>query len=207
MAFINANANLSPLSYKIMSRALMDTWWESIDITFTVMLESGKEKVWKSATRKTSFSRNLDLPRVNTLDNIVRWLAFHCATNTLAGTQDLLYTPWQLLRQRFWLHYSCNINNFAEGDVSGVLDVLLLLSITRGLCEKDAWVNSENWNPYSIPLRALITREDAEGTTATCACRFWMVSWTVTRRPFQADVALAISSPTFFGDCIRLHQG
>jgi hypothetical protein len=51
-----------------------------------------------------------------------------------------------------------------------------------------------------LPLRALMTREDAEGTTATWACRFWMVSSTVTRRPFQADVALAISSPTFFGD-------
>lgn len=28
-----------------------------------------------------------------------------------------------------------------------------------------------------------------------------MVSWTVTRRPFHAVVALAISSPTFLGDC------
>jgi hypothetical protein len=41
--------------------------------------------------------------------------------------------------------------------------------------------------------------EDAEGTTATWACRFWMVNWTVTRRPFQSPVAFAISSPTFFG--------
>ena len=51
------------------------------------------------------------------------------------------------------------------------------------------------------PLRARMTREEAEGTTDTCACRFWIVSWTVTRRPFHAVVALAISSPTFFGDC------
>ncbi len=29
-----------------------------------------------------------------------------------------------------------------------------------------------------------MTREDAEGTTDTAACRFWMVSQTVTRRPF-----------------------
>ena len=28
-----------------------------------------------------------------------------------------------------------------------------------------------------------------------------MVNWTVTRRPFHAPVAFAISSPTFFGDC------
>lgn len=49
-------------------------------------------------------------------------------------------------------------------------------------------------------LRALITSDDADGTTDTAACRFWMVRRTVTRRPFQSPVALAISSPTFFGD-------
>jgi hypothetical protein len=46
-----------------------------------------------------------------------------------------------------------------------------------------------------------MTMEDAEGTTETAACRFWIVSWTVTRRPFQSPVALAMSSPTFLGDC------
>lgn len=39
-------------------------------------------------------------------------------------------------------------------------------------------------------LRALMTREEAEGTTETAACRFWMVSLTVTRRPFCLDVSL-----------------
>lgn len=29
-----------------------------------------------------------------------------------------------------------------------------------------------------------MTSEDAEGTTDTAACRFWMVNLTVTRRPF-----------------------
>ena len=48
-----------------------------------------------------------------------------------------------------------------------------------------------------------MTKEEAEGTTETAACRFWMVSWTVTRRPFHADVALAISSPTFLGACSK----
>jgi hypothetical protein len=50
------------------------------------------------------------------------------------------------------------------------------------------------------PFNALMTKEEADGTTATVACRFWMVSWTVTRRPFQSPVAFAISSPIFFGD-------
>jgi hypothetical protein len=55
----------------------------------------------------------------------------------------------------------------------------------------------------NAPFRARMINDEAEGTTATCACRFWMVSWTVTRRPFQSPVAFAISSPTFFGACFR----
>jgi len=34
----------------------------------------------------------------------------------------------------------------------------------------------------------------------TAACLFWMVSFTVIRRPFQSPVAFAMSSPTFLGD-------
>lgn len=46
-----------------------------------------------------------------------------------------------------------------------------------------------------------MTKEEAEGTTEATACRFWMVNWTVTLSPFQSPVALAMSSPTFLGDC------
>lgn len=49
-------------------------------------------------------------------------------------------------------------------------------------------------------LRALITNDDAEGTTEIVATLFWIVNLTVILRPFQSDVALAISSPTFLGD-------
>merc|ERR1719348_1666786 len=47
---------------------------------------------------------------------------------------------------------------------------------------------------------ALITRAAAEGTTEQVACLFWIFSWTVTLRPFQSPVALAMSSPIFLGD-------
>lgn len=43
-------------------------------------------------------------------------------------------------------------------------------------------------------------REAADGTTEIVACLFWMVRHTVIFNPFQSPVALAISSPTFFGD-------
>merc|ERR1719350_468039 len=49
-------------------------------------------------------------------------------------------------------------------------------------------------------LRALMTRAAAEGTTEQVACRFWIFSCTVTLRPFQSWVALAMSSPIFLGD-------
>jgi len=49
-------------------------------------------------------------------------------------------------------------------------------------------------------LSALITKDEAEGTTEIVATLFWIVNLTVIFKPFQSDVALAISSPTFLGD-------
>ena len=49
-------------------------------------------------------------------------------------------------------------------------------------------------------FKAVMTREDADGTTEAVACLFWMVKQTVTLIPLKSLVALAMSSPTFFGD-------
>merc|ERR1712044_95919 len=49
-------------------------------------------------------------------------------------------------------------------------------------------------------FRALMIIDEAEGTTDTLACLFWMVRQQVIFSPFQSCVALAMSSPTFFGD-------
>merc|ERR1719291_859801 len=49
-------------------------------------------------------------------------------------------------------------------------------------------------------FKALMTRAAAEGTTEQVACLFWIFSCTVTLRPFQSAVALAMSSPIFLGD-------
>merc|ERR1719442_240172 len=49
-------------------------------------------------------------------------------------------------------------------------------------------------------FNALMTRLVALGSTSTFAARFWMVSLTVTRMPFQAPVPFTMSSPTFLGD-------
>merc|ERR1719311_1896479 len=49
-------------------------------------------------------------------------------------------------------------------------------------------------------LSSLMTRLVAFGSTSTLAARFWIVSLTVTRMPFHADVPFTMSSPTFLGD-------
>merc|ERR1712027_264549 len=49
-------------------------------------------------------------------------------------------------------------------------------------------------------FKALMTRAAAEGTTEQVACLFWIFNCTVTLRPFQSAVALAMSSPIFLGD-------
>merc|ERR1719318_1636767 len=49
-------------------------------------------------------------------------------------------------------------------------------------------------------FRALMMRAAAEGTTEQVACLFWILSCTVTFKPFQSPVALAMSSPIFLGD-------
>merc|ERR1719309_430938 len=49
-------------------------------------------------------------------------------------------------------------------------------------------------------FKALMTRAAAEGTTEQVACLFWILSCTVTLRPFQSAVALAMSSPIFLGE-------
>ena len=46
-----------------------------------------------------------------------------------------------------------------------------------------------------------MTSAEAVGITSILACLFCTVSWTLMRRPFQSVVDLAMSSPTFFGDC------
>merc|ERR1712198_587837 len=70
------------------------------------------------------------------------------------------------------------------------------LAMERGLITRAMPTISSK---VTLPL-CLMIWADADGTTSTAACLFWMVSLTVILRPFQSPVALAMSSPTFLGD-------
>merc|ERR1712107_703054 len=56
-------------------------------------------------------------------------------------------------------------------------------------------------------FKALMTRAAAEGTTEQVACLFWILSCTMTLRPFQSAVALAMSSPILGGKTKRTDLG
>ena len=77
---------------------------------------------------------HLELPVVNLLDDVVRGLAVDCAADRLCGAKNLLRAVREGLRERFRPHGARNFDNLVEGDVAGVLDVLLLLAIAWGLC-------------------------------------------------------------------------
>ena len=79
---------------------------------------------------------DLNVTRVDTLDDVVGRLAVHSAADALRGAKNLLHGARELLRERLGLHCPCDVEDLVQGDVAGVLDVLLLLAVARRLCGK-----------------------------------------------------------------------
>lgn len=82
-----------------------------------------------------SLLRNLNLSRVNTVNNVVWWLTVNSAANALRSTKDLLAAIRQCLGERLRPHRSCNLYDFVESDIARVLNVLLLLPVPWRLCQ------------------------------------------------------------------------
>lgn len=136
-------------------------------------------------------------------------LAVDGASDGLGRAEDLLDGAGERLGER--------LGGELSGDLNGAQTRVrrLFLPETRSLSPRPRRLTSTISSNATFPLclmffsfflsrggsfKALMTMDEAEGTTETAACRFWIVSWTVTRRPFQSPVALAMSSPTFLGD-------
>lgn len=77
--------------------------------------------------------RNLDLARVDAIDNIMRRLTINRAPNALCRSQNLLHTSRQLFRQRLCFHCSRNVKDFVQRHVSTVFDIFFFFAVTRGL--------------------------------------------------------------------------
>lgn len=79
---------------------------------------------------------DLDLTSVDTLNDGVRVLAVDGAADRLGSAEDLLDGTGKALGERLEAHLAGDLDNLVEGDVATVLDVLLLLAVTRGLLER-----------------------------------------------------------------------
>ena len=134
---------------------------------------------------------------VNPLDDVMRVLAVHGAAHGLRRAQHLLHTG---VRPRFrsrFLTFMVPENSLAM-DLGLITLAAAIMSSIEMLPE--CWMFFTFFLSLGGSLSALMIRAAAEGTTEQVACLFWIFSCTVTFRPFQSWVALAMSSPIFLGE-------
>ena len=77
----------------------------------------------------------VNLASLDVVADILGAAAVNTATNRESSTQDLKDGTLQLLGQTAVAHGAGDLDNVIEGNGLGVLDVLLLLTVTRGLLE------------------------------------------------------------------------
>lgn len=84
---------------------------------------------WRSCALTVNLTR-----RDRILDRL-RALAINLATNAECGAEDLLHNTLEGLGETLEAHGSCNLDDLVQGNRLAVLDVLLLLAVTRRLLE------------------------------------------------------------------------
>jgi hypothetical protein len=77
----------------------------------------------------------VNLARLDVVADVLRAAAIDLAADGESSTEDLKDGTLELLGERARAHLTGNLNNLVEGDGLGVLDVLLLLAVTRRLLE------------------------------------------------------------------------
>lgn len=77
----------------------------------------------------------VNLASLDVIANILGAATIDLAANRESGTEDLKDGTLELLGKRTVLHDACDVENLIKSNGLGVLDVLLLLAVTRGLLE------------------------------------------------------------------------
>jgi hypothetical protein len=77
----------------------------------------------------------IDLASLDVVGDILGAAAIDLATDGESGTEDLKDGTPELLGERAVTHLASNLHDLVEGDGLVVLDVLLLLAVTRRLLE------------------------------------------------------------------------
>jgi hypothetical protein len=102
------------------------------------------DRIYSSGTAKCvsvkfdnkDFSRlTIDISAVNGLNDSLGRLAIDLAANTVGGTENLLDGTREVLGERLVSHGAGDLDDLVKGNRLVVLDVLLLLAVTRRLLE------------------------------------------------------------------------
>lgn len=104
-------------------------------IIFSVTSMSLQTELTTAALIDHLFLRNIDLTSLDVVRDILRAAAIDLATDGESSTEDLKDGATELLGERAVTHLASNLNDLIEGNGLVVLDVLLLLAVTRRLLE------------------------------------------------------------------------
>ena len=150
----------------------------------------------------------VNLARLNGVADILGALPIHLAPDAVRSAKNLLHGTLELLRERLVPHDAGDVDDLIEGDRLVVLDVLLLLLVPGGLLQRlDDEGRSGRHNGHG-GLAVLDRELDGHAETFLQA-RILAFAREKQKRPLrgiwarqltQSPVALAISSPTFFGE-------
>lgn len=79
--------------------------------------------------------RDLDLSRLDVVRDVLGAAAIDLAASGESSAENLLDGALEVLGHGLEAHGAGNVDDLVEGNALGVLDVLLLLPVTRGLLE------------------------------------------------------------------------
>lgn len=105
---------------------------------------------------------NINLTSVNGLNNVVRVLELDTAADRLGSTQDLLSDGGQSLTERLLSHLSGDLEDLVKRNVTTVLDVLVLLSVSRRLLQGSDDERRGRWNNGGGGLSVLDSQLDSD---------------------------------------------
>ena len=133
--------------------------------------------------------------------------AIDLAADTVGGSENLLHVALEGLGEGLELHHTGDLDDLIKGHRLGVLDVLLLLAVSRGLLDGLDDQGGGGGNDGDSGLTVLDGELDGDAEALLLVGRKKLgsacYSLPIAHSRFfhtQSPVALAISSPTFLGD-------
>lgn len=152
----------------------------------------------------TSSKLTIDLASLDIIGDILGAAAVDLAADRESSTEDLQDGSAELLGEAAVTHGAGDLDDVVQRDGLAVLDVLLLLAVTRGLLEGLDDQGGSGGNNRDLSLTVLDGEPDGHTETFLYPRR-----WPISLMPCcfmslevltQSPVFLAISSPIFLGD-------